>query len=867
MPPCSPEDSVPAPPAGSAGGGALPIQRALPALCQGLCTHTRGVLHAPPGAGKSTVVPLALLQAPWLAGRRILMLEPRRLAARGIATRLADMLGERVGERVGYRVRLDSRIGPETRIEVLTEGILTRRLQSDPALEDVGCVIFDEFHERSLHADLGLALCLDTQNALREDLRLLLMSATLDVEAVAAHLGEAAVVGCPGRMYDVRTHYLGHPAGREFGRHWVPALLAALRRALAEAPGDVLVFLPGAGEIRQLQRRLGEGVTPGCDIHALYGELEQAAQEQALAPAPAGRRKVILATSIAETSLTIEGVRVVIDSGLARRARFDPGTGMSRLQTLPVSQAAAAQRRGRAGRLAPGVCYRLWSAESQAALAAFTPPEILEADLTPLALEVAAWGERDIQRLRWLDSPPAASHARARALLQRLGALDGEGGISAHGRRMAALGAHPRLAHMLLRGRALGLAREAAEMAALLSEPDLLRAPPGGRRADLRLRLEALRGDTGSLGGELRVEQACCRRVRRQAAAWTPAARAHARGSGLDGAELAPGEEAGLLTALAYPDRIARAREGARGRYLLAGGRGAVVADEDPLAAEPFLAVAEVDAGDRDARIHLAAPITGARLEQLFSRDIRDTETVAWDSRAQAVAAVRERRLERLVLEQRPLAHPPAGAALAAMLEGVRQLGLDALPWTPALHAWRARVALMHALGERAPGNWPDVSDPALLAALPEWLGPWLDGITRREHLARLPLAEALASLLGGTVARRLDTLAPVRLTLPSGARPALDYAGEDAPALSVRLQELFGQRETPCICEDRVPVTLRLLSPAGRPVQVTRDLASFWAGAYFDVRKDLRARYPRHRWPEDPLRAEPGARPRPRGR
>ncbi|WP_225771971.1 ATP-dependent helicase HrpB [Inquilinus sp. Marseille-Q2685] len=808
----------------------LPIDAALPPLRAALAERGRAVLQAPPGAGKTTRVPLALLGEPWLGGGRIIMLEPRRIAARAAAGHMASLLGGTVGGTVGYRIRMDRRIGPDTRIEVVTEGILTRMLQDDPALEGVGAVIFDEFHERSLNADLGLALALETAE-LRGDLRLLVMSATLDGGPVARLLGDAPVVTSEGRAYPVETRHVPPRPGEAIE----DAVARAVRDALAEETGSLLVFLPGAREIRRVQARLA-GLGDGVIVAPLYGDLPAAAQDQAIRPAPAGTRKVVLATNIAETSLTIEGVRVVIDSGLARAPRFDPRTGMSRLETVTIARAAADQRRGRAGRTGPGVCWRLWAKAGEGAMAPFDPPEILVADLAPLALELALWGGGG---LAWLDPPPAAALAQARELLAELGAIHADGRPTAHGKAMARLPLHPRLAHMVLRAKAEGVGGTAAELAAILE----------GRRpsseTDLRASLEALRRDRGD---------PAVARLRE-------AARDIARRFGL-GSGGGP-EDAGALLALAYPDRVARRRPGGRGSFLLANGRGAALREGDPLAGAEYLAVAETDDAGREARILTAAPLDEATLEAVLGDRIAWVETVSWDAAEQAVAARRQRRLGALVLADAALPNPDPASVAAALLEGVRRLGLAALPWRDGAVALRQRVDFARALEGEA---WPDWSDAALVETLEEWLGPYLGGMRRRGDLDRLDLAQILAASLGWERQRALDTLAPAAIPIPSGRRAALDYADPAQPVLAVKLQEMFGQAETPRVGGGRVPVAIHLLSPAGRPLQVTRDLAGFWAGSYAEVRRDMRGRYPRHPWPDDPLAAPATARAKPRG-
>ncbi len=837
----------------------LPIEPVLPRLRELLRGHTGVVLQAPPGAGKTTRVPLALLDEPWLRGKRVLVLEPRRMAARAAAARMASLLGEPVGRTVGYRVRMDSRVGPETRIEVVTEGVLTRLLQSDPALEGVGLVAFDEFHERSLHADLGLALCLQARELLRADLRLLVMSATLDGGPVAELLGRRAgegpapVLTSEGRSWPVETRYRARPV-----EGWIePVAARAVVEALEEDHGDVLVFLPGAAEIRRVEERLREERLPrGAELVPLFGSLPREAQDRAIRPSPPGRRKVVLSTSIAETSLTIEGVRVVIDSGLARVPRFDPRTGMSRLETVTVSRASADQRRGRAGRLGPGVCHRLWTEAEQRHLIPFAPPEILDADLAPLALELAAWGVSDPTDLSWLDIPPAGAFAQARELLSRLGALDPSGAVTLRGRRMAGLPLHPRLAHMVLAGAELGHGTLACELAALLAERDLLRGDSGAPDADLRSRVEALRAVRGGRGGSVggrRVDRGAARRA---------LAEAHhlRRRLGIPAAEADP-DATGLLLAFAYPERIAQRRPGPGGRFLLRNGRGAVLTGPQALGEAPYLVAAELDGQGRESRVFLASPLEQAELEAHFAGEIEREVSVAWEPEAQAVRARVRERLGALVLREGPLADPDPEAVADALLAGVARAGLEILPWTREARQLQRRLLFLRELDE----SWPDVSDAALAASLDGWLRPFVPGVRRREELQRVDLAEALLAGLSRERRRELNELAPTHLEVPSGSRLTIDYTDPAAPVLAVRLQEVFGLRETPAIARGRVPLTLHLLSPAQRPVQVTRDLASFWRGAYFEVRRDLRGRYPKHSWPDDPLQATPTRRTRPR--
>jgi ATP-dependent helicase HrpB len=842
----------------------LPILEALPELGTTLAAGRAVVLEAPPGAGKSTVVPLALLDAPWRGDGRIVMLEPRRIAARAVAQRMADTLGEHAGERVGFRTRLETRAGAATRLEVVTEGILTRMLQHDPALEGVSCVIFDEFHERNLQGDLGLALALECRRHLRPDLRLLVMSATLDGAALARVIGDATIVRAPGRMFDVVTMHVAAPATTA-GRPPAVAQPVAnlIQRALAAHEGDVLAFLPGAGEIRRVVEALAT-VLPGerYSLLPLYGDLTAGEQDAALRPDPRGRRKVVIATNIAETSLTIDGVRIVIDAGLERRQRFDPATGMSRLETVRISRASADQRRGRAGRTAPGVCYRLWSESVHASLLPQAPAEILEADLAPLALELACWGSLDPATLTWLDPPPAAPLAQARDLLQRLEAIDASGRATALGRDMAALGMHPRLGHMVLRARGLGLARLACEIAAVLSERDPVRGGPGSPDPDLRTRLDALHGRalphgvTVDRGGLRRIERVV-QQIERQLAR---SSQSHRGG----GSAVTDTDAAGLLLAFAYPDRIGRARAETGGRYALSGGRGAVLPGPAALARSEYIVVAALDAGEREARIQLAAPLDPQQLEEHLADSIEDSTLVEWDPRSETVAARRLRRLGQLVLREEPL-HRLGPVAIPAMLAGVRSIGLRCLPWTRDLEQWRARVAFARANDPLGSERWPDVADAALLDTAEAWLAPWLEGITRRDQLARVDLRAALHAMLDWNAQQRLDRLAPTHLGVPSGSRIAIDYSS-GLPTLAVRLQEVFGLAESPRIAEGRVPVTLELLSPARRPVQVTRDLESFWSRGYHEVRKELKGRYPKHYWPEDPREAVATRRARPPG-
>jgi ATP-dependent helicase HrpB len=833
----------------------LPINEALPALMEALAASTAVLLDAPPGAGKSTIVPIVLLESAWLKAQKILMLEPRRVAARAVANRMAALLGEPVGHTVGYRTRLETRVGRETRIEVVTEGILTRMLQDDSSLPGVGCVIFDEFHERSLNADLGLALCIESQQNLREDLRLLVMSATLDLAPLARLLTDAPIVSAQGRSFGVTTHYI--PRRNEI--HLELQVSQVVRAALHAHDGDVLCFLPGAAEIRRVQRNLEEsGLERGTRVMPLYGELEGAQQDAALAPAIAGQRKVVLATSIAETSLTIEGIKVVVDSGLRRYSQFDPATGMSQLMTGKVSQAAADQRRGRAGRLSAGDCYRLWSEGTHASLSPQTPPEILHADLAPLALELACWGAVNANDLKWLDPPPAAPLAQARSLLQLLEAIDSGARVTSHGRALQKLGMHPRLAHMLSRSQDFAAPRLACDLAAILSERDILRGGPGARDADLRLRVAVLRGDERDLPAGMTVDLRAKSQAQRTSGQWQRNFAQAPR----DAAD--PHHVTGILLGWAYPDRIARAR-GEDGRFLLANGRGARFAEPQALAKSEFIVAAELDGAEREARIFLAAPISPQDLDEQFGALITTAGAIFWDDRAGAVSAKRERRLGALVLESKELREPDAGGLQDAILAGLTQLGIDSLPWSKELRQWRARVMLMRQYQVPSPSPWPDLSDAALAASLADWAPPWITGFTRREHFARLDLSNALHAFLTHAQSVVLDREAPTHFTVPSGSHVPIDYLDGENPTLSVRLQELFGLNQTPSVAGGKQPLLLKLLSPAGRPVQITKDLISFWNRGYHEVKKDLKGRYPKHYWPDDPHTAQATRRARPR--
>ncbi|HSO61303.1 MAG TPA: ATP-dependent helicase HrpB [Desulfobacterales bacterium] len=826
----------------------LPIATVLEDLKAVLRERPGAVLLAPPGSGKTTRVPLALLDEPWLADRRIVMLEPRRLAARAAAAYMAGLLGEPVGRTVGYRVRMDTAVGPRTRIEVVTEGVLTRLMQSDASLAGTGLLIFDEFHERHLEADLGLALCLDLQGVLNPDLKLLVMSATMETGSVAAVLGAAPVVACEGRLFEVETRYAGRRGDQPIEREVAAAVLAAAE----DEAGSILVFLPGAPEIRRVRALLqASRLGPEWVLVSLFGNLTREEQDRAIAPAPAGRRKIVLATNIAETSLTIEGIRVVVDSGFARVPRFDVRSGMTRLVTLPVSRESADQRRGRAGRMGPGVCIRLWSKEAHGSLLPRNTPEILQADLAALALELAVWGVDSPGRLRWLDPPPAAAFDQGRQLLSEVGALDGAGAVTRHGRRMAELPMHPRLAHMVLAALDAGAGGAACDLAALLSERDFVPFASGEQDSDLRLRLEImhdLRGGKRLEASHRFVDRAACRRVIRLAEALR-------RRVGVP-AQDAVRIETGRLLAWAYPDRIGQRRAGAADRYLLTNGRGAFFAAPEPLSTSDYIVAADLDGERREARIFLAAAYDLATLLEQYAGQVHTREILDWDPRKQAVVAERELRLGALILTSEPLFSPdPAGIA-SALIKGIRRTGIDCLPWTRDARRWQARVIFLRRVGAGGT-EWPDVSDATLTGSLEEWLGVHLSGITRLPDLKRVDLEAALAGILNWRQRRALDELAPTHLTVPSGSRIRLDYSGE-TPVLAVRIQEMFGGTDTPRVGGGSQPVLLHLLSPAGRPMQVSADLAGFWARGYPEVKKDLKGRYPKHSWPDDPLQAKP---------
>jgi ATP-dependent helicase HrpB len=842
----------------------LPIDVVLDDLSSTLASRSTAVLVAPPGAGKTTRVPLALLDEPWAKDKKIVVLEPRRIAARASAERMARTLGERVGDTVGYRVRFGSKISRATRIEVITEGIFSRQILDDPELGGVAAVLFDEFHERSLDADLGLALARDAQTGLREDLRILVMSATLDGARVARLLGEAPVIASEGRAFTVETRYLGRKADVPIERQMADAVATALR---AES-GSVLAFLPGVAEIRRTERWLAERIhDPSVDIVPLFGALEAAVQDRAIAPSPKGRRKVVLATSIAETSLTIEGVRIVVDSGLARVPRYEPDIGLTRLETVRASRAAVDQRRGRAGRTEPGICYRLWDEPQTASLAPYTQPEILSADLSSMVLDLAQWGVSDPSSLAFLDPPPLPALKEARELLRELRALDADGRITEEGRSLRALALPPRLARMIVDAHRLGAGYAAAEIAAVLTERGL-----GGDHVDLDTRLENFRRDRSPRADAARHQ---AQRWASQVASSPSPLVGEGRGGGSTTAAgvfgtPAPspssqggGQTTGVMLALAFPDRVARNR--GNGSFILANGRGAAIEPTSSLSRSPYIAVAELSGSAMQSRILLAAPITQAEIEAHFADQIETTDEIFFDRGAMALRARRKKTLQAITLSETPKALDPSEVTSRVLADGLISAGLGCLPWSKPLKQWRDRVMFLRA-AEGTNSVWPDLSDEALAAQRDKWLVPALHGKVSLKEFAASDFSEALQTLLPWELRARLEREAPTHFEAPTGTQLAIDYEAEQGPTIAVRLQELFGLNTHPSIARGAIPLVLELLSPAHRPVQVTRDLPGFWRGSYASVRSDLRGRYPRHPWPEDPANAAPTRRVKPRG-
>lgn len=844
----------------------LPINGVLLELGAALAQHPVVVLTAPPASGKTTGVPLALLQQEWLQGKNIIMLEPRRLAARAAAGRMAKTLGEAVGQTVGYQIRFEKNISASTRIEVLTEGILTRRIQNDPALLKAGVIIFDEFHERSLQADLGLALCLDLMTCLREDLRILIMSATLGVDTLSRCLNNAPIIRGSSAAHPVTVSYLERMPeqgellqGPRLADHISRLTATGIRRALAEQQGDILAFLPGSGEIRRthalLLKQCGERQ---ISIYPLFGDLPQAAQDRALLPCPRGRRRVVLATSIAETSLTIDGITTVIDSGWSRIPAFDANSGLTRLQTVRVTRAAADQRCGRAGRLAPGCCYRLWNKVVDHNLASFTPPEILLADLAPLALELALWGVADPAKLAWLDMPPAGAFAQATQLLEELEALDAQGRITDIGRQMAALPLHPRLAHMLIVAQRFGVGGQACDLAALLSERDLLAgglANQNGTDIDERLRMLALYREGGAAAVKaMGANPGLCAQVVRTSGELQRVVPPRKAMTGDH-----RGVSAAVLTSLAYPDRIARRRGIRSVHYLLANGRSARLHDSDPLRNFEFLTVMQLDAGRSEGRIYLASPLDFLDITHFHAHRLCHAEQVEWNEREQAVSGRRITTLAKLTIAEQPLANPAQELVSAALMEGIRRVGVSALPWDDGAMQLRARISCLR--GWRADQGWPDLSDTYLSESLEDWLQPYLGKCRSLEQVGKLNLQEILLALLSWPQQRMLEEGAPSHILVPSGSKLRLVYAPGEPPTLAVRLQEMFGLADTPCVCWGKVPCRIHLLSPARRPIQITQDLQGFWNNTYHQVKKELQGRYPKHFWPDNPWEAMPTAR------
>ena len=856
----------------------LPVAEVLPQLTRALGHTGRAILQAPPGSGKTTRVPLALVDQAWLAGKKILMLEPRRLAARACAHFMARLINEPVGQTVGYRIRMETKVGPGTRIEVVTEAILTRMLQTDPALDGVGLVIFDEFHERHIHSDLGLALCLESAEVLRPDLRILVMSATMDTRALAELLDPVQVIVSQGRQWPVKTVYLPPASGRSGPGRFGPVLagcVAAVLTALSAHSGDILVFLPGAAEIRQTARLLAGKTSPCVQVFALSGLLSFEKQWAALAPSKKGMRKVVLATAIAETSLTIAGITIVVDSGLMRKPRFFPGTGLTRLQTLPVSRASADQRRGRAGRTGPGVCFRIWSEHVHKGLVPYTRPEILEQDLAGVALELALWGVRGPEDLAWLDPPPQEQFSSARDLLYLLGALDGQGSITPHGRAVAGSGIHPRLAHMILESDRQGNGFLACCLAAVLEEKDMMTGT--SHDPDIRVRLEILavmgkKKSKAARAGQRRDQDAYHGRQvhqdqevrQRQAKNILTSACRLARKMHIKQTKFDP-EKAGITLALAFPERVARRRGPLS--YVMASGSGAYFKAPNTVAGHDYILVAHVQGHPENAVIFLAAPVLLQDLEQVFAARLDTRDIVAWDQDKQAVTAMTQTWYNRILIKQHPLPYPAPEAVQAAMIDGIRRMGLPSLPWTRKLTHLRHRVSFLRKYAGIT--GLPDLSDQALSENLPAWLGPFLTHARSARDLKQVDLAGAVMSLLSWEDRQRVDDLAPSHITVPSGSRIPVAYTNGRtvlaSPVLAVRLQEMFGMTRTPAVAGGHIAVTLHLLSPAGRPVQVTRDLENFWKTTYTDVKKDLMGRYPKHFWPDDPLSAKAtrGTRPR----
>lgn len=854
----------------------LPVVDVLPKIDEALDVRKRALVQAPPGAGKTTLVPLALLDRPWMENKKIVMLEPRRLAARACAAHMASLLGEKPGQTVGFQVRMDRCIGPETRIEIITEGILTRRIQSDPGLEGIGLLVFDEFHERHIHGDLGLALSLEAAEVFNPDLGILVMSATMDTDALSVMMDNAPVIFSQGRTWPVATHYLDAPslARGENGRFRsrpgdrAAQILGPCYRTIVTAldthDGDILVFLPGAAQIRAMAQALGERFKgeEKIRIHPLFGNLSPAAQAAAIAPSKPGQRKIVLATPIAETSLTIQGIRVVVDSGLANAPRFSPGRGMTRLETILVSKASADQRRGRAGRTAPGVCYRLWSQHVHQGLIPFNRPEIFNADLAPLALELAKWGVGDPSELKWLDPPPQAAYERAVGMLRQLEALDDNTRITDHGQALTGAGTHPRLAHMIIRAKSLNKGFTACCLAALVEERDFVASGTRTADPDVGLRLEILdglaRGRHPAFGAfHMKRAKGVLDRAGQLAKQF------RVKGRGLDVSD------AGRIIAFAWPGRVAKKRSPGSLSYLTASGSGVFFRSGNPISGQEFIVAVHLDGNPKNAAVFLAAAYDKKNLEKDFPSDVETREEVSWNSEKGAVTALTRICYGKLMLRETPMVSPDPEMVTAALIRGIADTGPVCLGWSKAGLVFRQRVMFLNQLDDSAFKDLPDVSDGALTASLAEWLGPFLSGVSNLGGLKQVDIEGALKALFSWEQLQLVDTHAPTHVVVPSGSKLPIRYGDEngffDAPVLAVRLQEMFGLITTPAIARGRVPLTLHLLSPASRPVQITRDLASFWRNTYKEVKKDLMGRYPKHYWPDDPGNAAPTARAKPR--
>ncbi|MBT5185234.1 MAG: ATP-dependent helicase HrpB [Kordiimonadaceae bacterium] len=819
----------------------LPIYEIIPKLKKILSEKGSLVLQAPPGAGKTTIVPLEVLNETLLGSQKIIMLEPRRLAARAAAKRMADTLGEKVGETVGYRVRMESKVGPRTRIEVVTEGVFIRKLQNDPELKGIGLVIFDEFHERSIDTDLGLALSLDVQDGLREDLKIIVMSATLDGERVAKLIGDAPVITSEGRSFNVNHHYLEKTTSTRIENDITGIIL----KALMEQSGSILVFLPGAGEIERTKKLLeSKNLGPDILICPLYGMMQFKDQDLAISPAQKGKRKIVLSTSIAETSLTIEGIRIVIDGGLQRNASYDVSSGMSRLVTSKLSKASAEQRAGRAGRIEDGICYRMWTQAANRALKPYTEPEIKRADLVPLTLSLALWGVTEASDLKWLDAPEQASFNKSKDLLHSLGAMDEKGRITDHGKLMAGFPMHPRLAHMVLKAQEFNCGQLALNIAALLEERDILYLKPDQKTADLRLRLEAIEHvKAGEIhqAKMLGCDIGAAKKIIKQVNIWKKSNRIVQ-----DSIDI---QKAGICLAIAFPDRIGGLRSTGKGSYLLSGGRGAKLMDADPLVSEKYLSIGHLDKGDRDARIYLAAPVQLPELEECFKHIIKREQVIVWEDRTQIVKAQKQILLGQLPLAISKLDQPNADDIKMAMVAGIKKMGLNSLPWGKKSTMFMQRVQLVN---NHLDNVLPDFSEEELLESIDVWLLPYLENIKSRAALGKFDLYAILKNILNWEQQQKLDKMAPLDFKVPSGSKISIDYQS-DPPVLSVKLQEMFGAIKTPSILDGKVALTVHLLSPARRPLQITTDLEGFWNNSYPEIKKEMKGRYPKHPWPDDP--------------